>query len=48
MDYPTYIKTKGLEYANERRRLYLKRHSKEPKVKKGVKTPSYWADKLLW
>jgi len=48
MDYPTYIKTKGLEYANERRRLYLKRHSKEPKEKKGVKTPSYWADKLLW
>ena len=48
MDYPTYIKTKGLEYANERRRLYLKRHSKEPKENKGVKTPSYWSDKLLW
>ena len=47
-DYPTYIKTKGLEYANRRRELYLKRHSKELKVKNGVKTPSYYSDVLLW
>ena len=48
MDYPNYIKTEGLKYANERRELYLKRHSKEPKIKDGIKTGSYWADVLLW
>ena len=47
MDYPTYIKTKGLEYANERRRLYLKRHT-NPDIKDGKKTPSYYAKVLLW
>jgi len=47
-DYPTYIKARGLEYANERRRLYLKRHAKEPKMKDGKRTASYYADKLLW
>jgi len=47
-DYPNYKKSKGLEYANRRRELYLKRHSKELKVKNGVKTPSYWSDVLLW
>jgi len=48
MDYPNYIKTEGLKYANERRELYLKRHSKEPKIKDGIQTGSYWADVLLW
>jgi len=48
MDYPNYIKSKGLDYANERKRLYLLRHAKEPKIKDGKKTPSYYADKLLW
>jgi len=48
MDYPNYIKTKGLTYANERKRLYLKRHEKEPKIKDGMRTPSYYADVLLW
>ena len=27
LDYPNYIKTKGLVYANERRRLYHLRHT---------------------
>lgn len=27
-DYPTYIKEKGLAYANERRELYYARHTK--------------------
>jgi hypothetical protein len=29
LDYPNYIKTKGLEYANERRRLYHLRNTSE-------------------
>jgi hypothetical protein len=48
LDYPNYIKSRGLEYANERRRLYLIRHSKTPKKKDGKFTPSYYADNLLW
>jgi len=47
-DYPTYIKTKGKAYADERRRLYLIRHAKEPKMKNSKRTPSYYADVLLW
>jgi hypothetical protein len=44
-DYPTFIKEKGLTYANERRRLYKERHDKD-RHEKG--TAGYWADKLLW
>jgi hypothetical protein len=45
MDYDSYIKTKGLAYANERRRLYKLRH-KNDRNKKG--TPGFYADKILW
>lgn len=44
-DYPTYIKTKGKAYADERRRLYKIRHSKDRNVKG---SDGYYADKLLW
>jgi hypothetical protein len=44
-DYPTFKRTKGKEYADERRRLYKIRHNKN-RNKRG--TPSYYADKLLW
>lgn len=44
-DYPTYIKEKGKDYADERRRLYKKRHDKNRKVKG---SNGWWADKLLW
>lgn len=44
-DYPTYIKTKGKEYADKRRKLYKIRHNKYRNIKG---TNSYWADKLLW
>ena len=44
-DYPTYVKTNGKEYANERRRLYKARHSKDSK---NNGTNGYYADKLLW
>jgi hypothetical protein len=44
-DYPTYIKTDGLEYANERRKLYKIRHDKDRHKKL---TNGWLADKLLW
>ncbi len=44
-DYDSYIKTKGLAYANERRRLYQIRHAND-RNKKG--TAGYYADKILW
>ena len=44
-DYPTYIKEKGLTYANERRKLYKIRHSKD---RQKVGSNGYFADKLLW
>ena len=44
-DYDSYIRTKGLAYANERRRLYKIRHQND-RNKKG--TPGFYADKILW
>jgi hypothetical protein len=43
-DYPTYIEKFGIDYANNRRRLYHIRHSKNKKVG----TPGYYAAKILW
>lgn len=47
-DYPTYIEKIGKEGADKKRKAYLARHAKEPKEKNGEKTPSYFADVLLW
>lgn len=47
-DYATYIQKLGLKEAKKKRQQYLKRHSKEPKEKDGKKTPSYYADNILW
>lgn len=44
-DYPTFMRTKGEEYAKVRRRLYKDRHEKD-RHKRG--TAGYYADKLLW
>ena len=44
-DYPTYLRTKGKEYAAERRRLYKKRHQNDRLIK-GSK--GWFADNLLW
>ena len=44
-DYPTYLVKTSKRMANERRRLYKIRHTKDRK-KKG--TPGYYADQLLW
>jgi len=45
MDFPNYIKTKGIEYAKERRKLYKIRHEKD-RHKKG--TAGWFSDKILW
>jgi hypothetical protein len=42
-DYPTWIKLKGKEYADERKRLYKIRHKNDRFSGNGK-----WADKLLW
>lgn len=44
-DYPTFIRTKGKAYADERRKAYKKRHQKN-RIKRN--TNGYYADKLLW
>lgn len=44
-DYPTFIKKKGLEFANTRRKLYKIRHEKDRHIKW---SKGWLADKLLW
>ena len=44
-DYESYTRTHGIEYANERRRLYKQRHEKTRHV---LGSASYYADKILW
>ena len=44
-DYPTYINSHGLLYANQRRNLYKKRHENDRKVHG---TAGYYADQILW
>ena len=44
-DYGTYIKEKGLAYADKRRELYKIRHNKDRKTKGST---GYYADNLLW
>tara|TARA_R110002050_G_scaffold11608_5_gene39023 strand:- start:743 stop:1246 length:504 start_codon:yes stop_codon:yes gene_type:complete len=50
---PQMVKTGKPIVPEERRKNYLQRHSLEPKEKvntkgKTIKTPSYYADKILW
>ena len=44
-DYPTYLAKTSKKMANERRRLYKIRHTKDRKIKG---TAGYYADQLLW
>ena len=44
-DYPTYIKTHGLAYAQYRRLLYKQRHERNRHI---VGSKGYYADQLLW
>jgi len=45
MDYPSYVKSKGMAYAETRKKLYKARHNKDRHKKN---TNGYFADKLLW
>jgi hypothetical protein len=44
-DYPTYIKSNGLIYADKRKKLYKIRHKKDRNMKN---TAGFYADKILW
>lgn len=44
-DYPTYIRTKGKNYANRRRELYRRRHEKDRNIKG---SRGWYSDKILW
>ncbi len=44
-DYPTFMRTKGKEYAKKRRKAYKNRHQSN-RTKRG--TNGWYADKLLW
>jgi len=44
-DFPTYKRTKGLEFAKKRQKAYKSRMAKNRNV---VGSPGYYADKLLW
>ena len=44
MDYPSYLQTEGKKYADERRRLYHLRHSKD----NVHGTTGWYALKILW
>jgi hypothetical protein len=44
-DYPTFIKTRGVDFAKRRRAAYKKRHEKN-RHRRG--SPGFYADKLLW
>ena len=42
-DYPTFIEKKGIEFANQRRKLYKERHKKDLNSKNG-----FYANRILW
>jgi hypothetical protein len=44
-DFPTYLKSHGLEFARERRRLYRKRHEEDRHERN---TKGWYADQILW
>ena len=44
-DYPTFIRTKGQEYADKRRKAYRNRHAKNIAIKG---SNGYYAGNLLW
>jgi len=44
-DFPTFKRKYGKEYADQRRKLYKKRHEKDRHI---VGSKGYYADKILW
>jgi len=47
-DYHIWLKKRGQQYANERRRLYHARHKDTSPMKNGKYTAAYLAKVLLW
>jgi len=45
LDYPTYIKENGKQYADKRRKLYKLRHKHDIHIKN---TAGFFANKILW
>lgn len=45
MDYPTWMEKMGKNFADQRRKLYKKRHEKD-RHEKGTK--GWYADQILW
>ena len=43
LDFPNFVIKKGLEYANQKKKLYKLRHKKDLNSKNGK-----WANKILW
>jgi hypothetical protein len=44
-DYPTFMQTKGKEFADTRRKAYKSRHAKDRIVRGSA---GFYADKILW
>ncbi len=44
-DFDIYLRTRGMAYADERRRLYKIRHAKD---RNKIGTPGFFADRILW
>jgi hypothetical protein len=44
-DYPTFMQTKGKEFADSRRKAYKSRHAKD-RIVRG--TAGFYADRILW
>jgi len=47
-DYGTFIRTKGKEYADKRRKAYRSRHKNDPMSKDGKRSRAWFALNLLW
>ena len=45
LDYPNHILKNGLDYANQKRKLYRKRHKNDINNKSGN---GFWANAILW
>jgi hypothetical protein len=47
-DYPSYIESDGLEFANKRRTAFYNRFRRLPDIKDGKITNMFWSRYLLW
>ena len=47
-DFPTFIETDGIEFANKRRTAFYRRFARLPNIKDGELTNIFWSRYLLW